>query len=52
VAEREKKGLNAEGAEVSAQSSLRRVRKTQEHSQEWLCHKNWRAQVVENVEIA
>jgi hypothetical protein len=35
---REKRGLNAEFAE-EAQRALRRGRVTQEHSQEWLCHR-------------
>jgi hypothetical protein len=37
---RRKRGLSAEDAEVGAQSSVRRGRETQEHSQEWLCHTN------------
>ncbi len=35
-----KRGLNAEVAEVRAQSSQRRGIETQEHSQEWLCHES------------
>jgi hypothetical protein len=46
-----KRGLNAEYAELRAQSSQRSVRKTQEHRQECLCHRRRGAQVVENVEI-